>query len=83
MKKTLKNKLFLCILLVIVLLALAAISCVDSGGGVSSKGGSLNSISRISENGPDATATYGAEQFHLQLTAVAQPKPSSETNNSP
>ncbi|OQY88369.1 MAG: hypothetical protein B6D39_11295 [Anaerolineae bacterium UTCFX2] len=83
MKKTSKNKLFLCALLVIVLLALAAVACVDSGGGVSSKGGSLNSVGNNTENGPNATATYGAEQFHLQLTAVAQPESTRESSNSP
>jgi hypothetical protein len=38
-------------------LLIAAMACVDGGGG----GGGL-----------DATATFGAEQFHLQLTAVGE-----------
>lgn len=75
MKKTLDKKLMLCMFLIILLLAMSAIACVDSGGGVNSKGGSLNRLSSSTEHGPNATATYGAEQFHLQLTAIAQPAP--------
>jgi hypothetical protein len=32
-------------------------------------------ILAVSVYGPDATATYGAEQFELQLTAIANPGP--------
>jgi hypothetical protein len=35
----------------------------------------LTGNSSSSTTGPDATATFGAEQFHLQLTAIAQPDP--------
>ncbi len=75
MKKTLNKKLALCMFLIMLLLALSAMACVDSGGGVNSKGGALNLFNSSSEHGPNATATYGAEQFHLQLTAIAQPAP--------
>ena len=41
-------------LLITALLGLTSIACKITGGG----------------NGPDATATYGAEQFNAQLTAI-------------
>jgi len=44
-------------LLITALLGLTSIACKITGGG----------------NGPDATATYGAEQFNAQLTAIAGP----------
>jgi hypothetical protein len=67
------------ILLIILILALAALACVRGGGGDGgvAKDGSLS----VNNNTPqdmwsaDATATYGAEQFHIQLTAIAQPDP--------
>jgi hypothetical protein len=63
------------ILLIILILALAAISCVGGGGGEGGSGGSSGSGGEDSDVSPeaDATATYGAEQFHIQLTAIAQP----------
>ena len=47
------------ILLIFALLALLALACVDTGGG----------------NGYDATATYGAQQYHVQETAQAEVQP--------
>jgi hypothetical protein len=66
-------KLFFRILLIIVVLAFAAYACVDGTDGTTSKGGALKDSGGISIRGLDATATFGAEQFHLQLTAIAQP----------
>lgn len=63
------------ILLIILVLAFAALACINGGDGDTSGGSSLTGSSSQSAGGPDATATYGAEQFHLQLTAVAQPGP--------
>jgi hypothetical protein len=58
--------LFLIVILVFVLLSIAA--CIITGGG---GGGTDNSSAVGSIRGDDATATYGAEQFHLQLTAIS------------
>jgi hypothetical protein len=69
------NKPIFKILLVILILAIAALACVGGGDGTTAKGSTFNGNSSSSHLGPDATATYGAEQFHLQLTAVAQPGP--------
>jgi hypothetical protein len=57
------------ILLIILILSIAALACVDGGGGGGGGGGSwVNDSPSI-----QATATYGAEQFHIQLTAEADP----------
>ena len=55
------------ILLIILILFLATISCIGGGGGDNS--GSLKGKATMAAN---ATATYGAEQFHLQLTAISE-----------
>jgi hypothetical protein len=67
------------ILLIILILAFAALACVGGGGG---DGGVARDGSQLINNNAsqevwsaDATATYGAEQFHIQLTAIAQPNP--------
>lgn len=52
------------ILLVILILAMAALACGGGGSG----GGSGNGTG---DQGADVTATYGAEMFHAQLTAMA------------
>ena len=65
------------IVLIILILALAAMSCIGGGGG--DKGGVNGSASNTNGGSSqiqatmaaDATATFGAEQFHLQLTAIA------------
>lgn len=62
------------ILLGILLLALAAFACIG-GGGDGNEGESSSPQEAQTTPTPDATATYGAEQFHLQLTAIAQPAP--------
>ena len=66
------------ILLILLILAFAAISCIGVGGGGDNGGVNGNSsTSEISSEqmqttlSVEATATYGAEQFHLQLTAIA------------
>ena len=61
------------ILLICIILALAALACVNGGDGNSSSIDNSNSGSSVTSVGPDATATYGAEQFQLQLTAIARP----------
>jgi hypothetical protein len=59
--------LFLVVILVFVLMSIGA--CLITGGG---GGGTDNSSVAGSVSGDDATATYGAEQFHLQLTAISR-----------
>jgi hypothetical protein len=69
------NKAYKRIFVIIIVLALAAISCVSGGGsdGDSSRSNNGQSSSYQSEvNSPDATATYGAEQLHIQLTEIAR-----------
>ena len=60
------------ILLIILILSLAAFACVDGGGGGGSGGGSGGNGGQDSPS-IQATVTYGAEQFHIQLTAEADP----------
>ncbi|MCU0489379.1 MAG: hypothetical protein MUE67_10555 [Anaerolineales bacterium] len=70
------NKAATRILIVIIVLALAMMACV-SGGGDGSNGGSGNDRSTSQQdevNSPDATAAYGAEQLHIQLTEIAREK---------
>ncbi len=69
------TKLTVRILLICLILAAAALACVNGGDGNSSSTNGSVSGNNISVYGPDATATYGAEQFHLQLTAIANPNP--------
>ena len=72
------NKAIARILLIILILAVAALACVggDGDGGVTRDGAQLiNSSTTQGLGSADATATYGAEQFHIQLTAIAQPEP--------
>jgi len=54
------------LILIILVLFLATISCIGGGGG--DDGGSLKVQATTSAN---VTATFGAEQFHLQLTAIS------------
>lgn len=69
------NKLIFRILLITLILLFASLACISGGDGITIKGGSLTGSASSQVDGPDATATFGAEQFHLQLTAVAQPDP--------
>jgi hypothetical protein len=71
------NKATIRILLIILILALAALACVGGGGdGVTGDGSSTaGGNSALDTQSANATATYGAEQFHIQLTAVARPNP--------
>lgn len=59
------NKVTTRILIIIIVLVLATMACV--GGGNDNGGWSTGDGKR-----PDATATYGAHQLHIQLTAIAQ-----------
>ncbi len=66
------------ILLICIILALAVMACVNGGDGNSSSTNSSSTDipgSNVSPYGPDATATFGAEQFQIQLTAIANPSP--------
>jgi hypothetical protein len=68
------------ILLICIILALAVLACVNGGDGNSSSTNSSSTNnsspgSNVSPYGPDATATFGAEQFQIQLTAIANPSP--------
>lgn len=61
-------------LLIILVFAMAALACVS--GGDSNSSGSLpgsNGSDQMSISAK-ATATYGAEQFQIQLTAIAEQK---------
>ena len=69
------TKLTVRILLIGLILAVAVLACVNGGDGNSSSTNSSNSGNNVSVFGPDATATYGAEQFEIQLTAIANPSP--------
>jgi preprotein translocase subunit SecG len=68
-------KLTLRILLICLILAVVVLACINGGDGSSSSTNSSTSENNISAFGPDATATYGAEQFQIQLTAIANPGP--------
>jgi hypothetical protein len=67
------NRLFIRITIIILVLIIAFSACVNIDDNVPSL--SSLSVSGSSDGGPAATATYGAEQFHIQLTAIAQPVP--------
>ncbi len=70
------NKAATRILIMIIVLALAMMACVG-GGGDGSRGGTGNnhtSSEQAEVNSPDATAAYGAEQLHIQLTEIARGK---------
>ena len=67
----------LILLTVILLLSILTTACVDNGGNNSS-GAGITVESTPTPHGFDATmsaanatATYGADQFYLQLTAIA------------
>lgn len=57
------------ILLIILVLALATISCVGPGDGENSNS---SSSAQATLNAANITATFGAKEFHTQLTAIAE-----------
>ena len=61
------------LLLIILILAIATLACVGGGGARGSNGQTASSARIQATQSAYATATYGAEQFELQLTARAQP----------
>jgi hypothetical protein len=65
------NRLLIRILLVVLILLFAAMACVNGGDG-SSSSNSLSGEQGSIVSGLEATATFGAEQFHLQLTAISE-----------
>ncbi len=58
------------LILIIVLLFLATISCAGGDGG-----DEIGSSGVQATKAANATATFGAEQFHLQLTAISDQEP--------
>jgi len=62
------------ILLILLILALACMACVGGGGDANGVGNVTGSSLQATQSA-GATATYGAQQFHLQLTAIADPSP--------
>ena len=72
------KKLTTLILLIAILLALSIVACGDAGGnssagaGVTGEGTPVPDDVKATMSAADATATYGAEQFYLQLTAIAE-----------
>jgi hypothetical protein len=74
-RKYYMNRLIIRIVIILLVLAIASLACVNGGDGSTSNGSSATGSSSAVTSGPDATATYGAEQFHLQLTASAQQIP--------
>jgi len=64
------NKRVAILTLIILVLFLATLSCI--GGGVDNSTGSIKVQATLAAN---ATATFGAEQFHLQLTAISNQEP--------
>ncbi len=71
------KELIACILLIILIIVLATVSCISSGGGSSdiNVGAAANSVNQGMQSQATlearATADFGAEQFHIQLTAIA------------
>jgi len=72
--EAMKTKLTARILLIILILAMAALACGGGGGGGGGGSGDGDETQSAETISADATATFGAEQFHAQLTAVAQPQ---------
>jgi hypothetical protein len=69
------NKASTRILLIIIILALAAMACVGGGGGNGDRNktnGGSGSFEQAGVTAPDATATYGTQQFQIQLTEIAR-----------
>jgi hypothetical protein len=60
------------IILISILLFTAVLVCI-SGVGEGSGTGANGSTQSAESASLDATATFGAAQFHAQLTAIAQP----------
>ncbi len=66
------KKLAICLLVFMLILLIGATACIKGGdgGGVNNPTGSTTPAQSITP--ANATATYGAEQFHIQLTAIAE-----------
>ena len=67
------RKLIATLLLILLILALGALACTGGGDGSQTKNATVNvqSPGMQATMSANATATYGAEQFHIQLTAMA------------
>jgi hypothetical protein len=66
-------------MLIALIIALAAISCIGESTSISTNAtnGSQVIISNNSQSpgSANATATFGAQQYHIQLTAIAGQNP--------
>jgi hypothetical protein len=73
------------LLIILTILIINATSCIDGGNGNTNVGSlsatatSLPPFAVQATQSANATATYGAEQFHIQLTAIAE----QEQSNTP
>ena len=65
MKKVLAS-----ILLIIMIVIIATFSFIGGGSGTSSFNNQDSEV--YQDNSLNATATFGAQEFHLQLTAIAE-----------
>jgi len=74
------NKLILSLTLICLIVLFTAFACVNGhdANGISQGGTSqadVNANLFLEKGAADVTATFGAEQFYLQLTAVAEQEP--------
>lgn len=71
-----RNKTIICLILVLLLgLCILLSACIDGDGGKNGSNASATQISPFAAQqtlSADVTATFGAQQFHLQLTAIAR-----------
>jgi len=72
------KKLVSFLILIVLIFALTAIAFIDGIGGITS-GEAAGSIEtspyrQATDQAAEATAAYGAEQFYIQLTAIADQK---------
>jgi hypothetical protein len=72
--KTKKSARYLLLSLILIIVVLACICSVGGG----DKGGSGGSPQASPISGGDLTATFGAEMFHAQLTAIAEGTPTAQ-----
>lgn len=66
------NKKILVIALVLIILSLALTACVDDGGNNANGTQSQSPFVQQTMSANAAAATFGAEQFNMQLTAMAE-----------
>jgi ABC-type oligopeptide transport system substrate-binding subunit len=69
----------ICILLLLIMLATLATACIDGSGGAGGKNEASANSTPVPQYiqatlSADATATFGAQEFYAQLTAIAEEK---------